>query len=160
MMVAVAFPGFIEILPPACVCPGFATVFGNQRFQIVFDIVAVEIPPHTEVQSKDINLLIGGAITCVLTFPRSPRELENGISGLSTGALLGGNILAEAGLTFLGFGDPSTVSWGRIVNDGVLNLQNNPEQVFVAAFGIFFLVLAFDIVGDALRDAMDPRLRD
>ncbi|MCE7746657.1 MAG: ABC transporter permease [Candidatus Heimdallarchaeota archaeon] len=73
---------------------------------------------------------------------------------------IGGNILAEAGLTFLGFGDPSTVSWGRIVNDGVLNLRNNPEQVFVAGFGIFFLVLAFNIVGDALRDAMDPRLRE
>ena len=73
---------------------------------------------------------------------------------------MSGNILAEAGLTFLGFGDPSTVSWGRIVNDGVLNLRNNPEQVFVSGFGIFFLVLAFNIVGDALRDAMDPRLRE
>ncbi|NHK31578.1 MAG: ABC transporter permease [Asgard group archaeon] len=73
---------------------------------------------------------------------------------------IGGNILAEAGLTYLGFGDPTTVSWGRVVNDGVINLQNNPEQVFVAGFGIFFLVLAFNIVGDALRDAMDPRLKD
>ncbi|MCF2143856.1 MAG: ABC transporter permease [Candidatus Heimdallarchaeota archaeon] len=73
---------------------------------------------------------------------------------------IGGNILAEAGLTYLGFGDPQTVSWGRIVNDGVLNLQTNPEQTFVAGFGIFFLVLAFNIVGDALRDAMDPRLKD
>ncbi|NHJ40406.1 MAG: ABC transporter permease [Asgard group archaeon] len=73
---------------------------------------------------------------------------------------IGGNILAEAGLTYLGFGDPTTVSWGRVVNDGVINLQNNPEQVFVAGFAIFFLVLAFNIVGDALRDAMDPRLKD
>lgn len=73
---------------------------------------------------------------------------------------ISGNILAEAGLTYLGFGDPTTVSWGRVVNDGVINLQNNPEQVFVAGFGIFFLVLAFNIVGDALRDAMDPRLKD
>lgn len=73
---------------------------------------------------------------------------------------IGGNILAEAGLTFLGFGDPQTVSWGRVVNEGVINLINNPEQVFLAGFGIFFLVLAFNIVGDALRDAMDPRLKD
>lgn len=73
---------------------------------------------------------------------------------------IGGNILAEAGLTFLGFGDPTTVSWGRVVNEGVINLLNNPEQVFIAGFGIFFLVLAFNIVGDALRDAMDPRLKD
>ncbi len=73
---------------------------------------------------------------------------------------IGGNILAEAGLTYLGFGDPQTVSWGRIVNDGIENLQTNPEQVFIAGFGIFFLVLAFNVVGDALRDAMDPRLKD
>ena len=73
---------------------------------------------------------------------------------------IGGNILSEAGLTFLGFGDPQTVSWGRVVNEGVINLLNNPEQVFIAGFGIFFLVLAFNIVGDALRDAMDPRLKD
>lgn len=73
---------------------------------------------------------------------------------------IGGNILAEAGLTFLGFGDPQTVSWGRVVNEGVINLINNPEQVFIAGFGIFFLVLAFNIVGDALNDAMNPRLKD
>jgi len=73
---------------------------------------------------------------------------------------IGGNILSEAGLTFLGFGDIQSASWGRIVNDGVENLRTNPEQTFVAGFGIFFLVLAFNIVGDALRDAMDPRLKD
>lgn len=73
---------------------------------------------------------------------------------------IAGNILSEAGLTFLGFGDPQTVSWGRIVNNGVINMNNNPEQVFVAGFAIFFLVLAFNIVGDALRDAMDPRLKE
>ena len=73
---------------------------------------------------------------------------------------IGGNILSEAGLTFLGFGDPTTVSWGKVVNEGVINLINNPEQVFIAGFGIFFLVLAFNIVGDALNDAMNPRLKD
>jgi len=72
---------------------------------------------------------------------------------------IGYNVLAEAGLTFLGFGDPQTVSWGRIVDDGVDNMKTNPEQVFVAGFGIFFFVLAFNIVGDALRDALDPRLK-
>lgn len=73
---------------------------------------------------------------------------------------IGGNILAEAGLTFLGFGDPQTVSWGKVVNEGIINLINNPEQVFIAGFGIFFIVLAFNIVGDALNDAMNPRLKD
>ncbi|MHA1185626.1 MAG: ABC transporter permease [Candidatus Heimdallarchaeota archaeon] len=72
---------------------------------------------------------------------------------------IGYNVLSEAGLTFLGFGDPQTVSWGRIVDDGVDNMKTNPEQVFVAGFGIFFFVLAFNIVGDALRDALDPRLK-
>lgn len=73
---------------------------------------------------------------------------------------VGAFILSEAGLTFLGFGDIQSSSWGRIVNEGVVNMSTNPEQVFVAGFGIFFVVLAFNIVGDALRDAMDPRLKD
>ncbi|MDH5400967.1 MAG: ABC transporter permease [Candidatus Heimdallarchaeota archaeon] len=74
---------------------------------------------------------------------------------------LGGGIIAEAGLAFLGFSDPiNTVSWGVQVQDGLARLAYNPEQVLIPGFTIFFLILAINLFGDALRDALDPRLKE
>lgn len=70
-------------------------------------------------------------------------------------------ILSEAGLAFLGFGDPvNTLSWGIEVSSARDSLRQNPEQALIPGFAIFFLVLAVNIFGDAIRDALDPRLRD
>ncbi|MCE7742727.1 MAG: ABC transporter permease [Candidatus Heimdallarchaeota archaeon] len=71
-----------------------------------------------------------------------------------------GGILAEAGLTFLGLGSPTTISWGQMVNDAQTVLKTNPELALLPGFSIFFVVLAFNLLGDALRDALDPRLRE
>ncbi|KON28139.1 hypothetical protein AC481_02550 [miscellaneous Crenarchaeota group archaeon SMTZ-80] len=54
------------------------------------------IPLPEQIQSQNISLVNGGSITCVLTLPQTPRKLEEYISGMSSGALLGGNVLAEA----------------------------------------------------------------
>ena len=71
-----------------------------------------------------------------------------------------GGILSEAGLTFLGLGSPTTISWGQMVNDAQTVLKTNPELALLPGFAIFFVVLAFNLLGDALRDALDPRLRE
>jgi peptide/nickel transport system permease protein len=70
-------------------------------------------------------------------------------------------ILSEAGLAFLGFADPSnTVSWGVEVSLNQVILRLHPELTLIPGLAIFFLVLAVNIFGDALRDALDPRLKD
>ena len=70
-------------------------------------------------------------------------------------------ILSEAGLAFLGIGDPAnTVSWGIMVSNGRPNLSLHPEQSLFPGFGIFFLVLCINLFGDALRDALDPKLKN
>ncbi|UJG40045.1 MAG: ABC transporter permease [Candidatus Heimdallarchaeum aukensis] len=71
-----------------------------------------------------------------------------------------GGILSEAGLTFLGLGSPTTISWGQMVNEAQTVFRSNPELAFIPGFAIFFVVLAFNLLGDALRDAMDPRLKE
>lgn len=78
------------------------------------------------------------------------------------GALfIAGGILAEAGLAFLGFGDPTnTLSWGIQVNLARPKLFEHPEQALIPGFAIFFLVLSVNLFGDGLRDALDPRLKD
>jgi ABC-type dipeptide/oligopeptide/nickel transport system permease subunit len=74
---------------------------------------------------------------------------------------IGGGILSEAGLAFLGFGDSiNTISWGIDVNQAQDQMTRNPEQALLPGFSIFFLVLSINLLGDALRDALDPRLRD
>jgi ABC-type dipeptide/oligopeptide/nickel transport system permease subunit len=70
-------------------------------------------------------------------------------------------ILAEATLSFLGIGiQPPYPSWGRMISDGLGFLRSAPMQVFWPAIMLGVTVLALNFFGDALRDALDPRLRD
>ncbi len=73
---------------------------------------------------------------------------------------LGSLILAEAGLSFLGIGiKPPGAAWGAMVNDGYKYLRTNPVLSFAPGLAIMLVVFAFNMVGDGLRDALDPRLR-
>jgi peptide/nickel transport system permease protein len=73
---------------------------------------------------------------------------------------LGTLILAEAGLSFLGIGiKPPGAAWGAMVNDGYRYLVTNPWLSFSPGIAIMLVVFAFNMVGDGLRDALDPRLR-
>jgi len=73
---------------------------------------------------------------------------------------LGSAILAEAGLSFLGIGiNPPGASWGSMVNDGYKYLLDLPVLSFAPGIAIMLIVFAFNMVGDGLRDALDPRLR-
>ena len=73
---------------------------------------------------------------------------------------LGTLILAEAGLSFLGVGiKPPGAAWGAMVSDGYKYLTTNPVLSFAPGLAIMLVVFAFKLVGDGLRDALDPRLR-
>jgi peptide/nickel transport system permease protein len=73
---------------------------------------------------------------------------------------LGGLILAEAGLSFLGIGiKPPGAAWGSMINDGYKYLIRNPVLSFAPGIATMLVVFAFNMVGDGLRDALDPRLR-
>lgn len=72
---------------------------------------------------------------------------------------VGGTILVEAGLSFLGLGvPPPTATWGAMVNQGREFLIDAPWITFWPGITIVFAVTCFNLVGDGLRDAMDPRL--
>jgi peptide/nickel transport system permease protein len=73
---------------------------------------------------------------------------------------LGFLILSEAGLSFLGIGiKPPGAAWGAMVNEGYRFLVKIPVLSFAPGAAIMLVVFAFNIVGDGLRDALDPRLR-
>lgn len=69
-------------------------------------------------------------------------------------------ILAEAGLSYLGFGAPPSVpSWGLMLQESQSQIAVHPAVVMWPGLAITLTVLAFYLLGDALREAMDPRLR-
>jgi peptide/nickel transport system permease protein len=73
---------------------------------------------------------------------------------------LGSAILAEASLSYLGIGIPiTTPSWGGMVNDGQKYLLTSPIIAFAPGIAIMLVVFGFNMMGDGLRDALDPRLR-
>ena len=156
------FPGFLLVLLLAAILGG-----GIQNVIIALSIGA--IPGYARV-------------TCGLTL--SLRENDYVLAQKSMGAgnwrvmlrhilpnafppllviitmQLGGLILAEAGLSFLGIGiKPPGAAWGSMVNDGYKYLTMVPVLSFAPGLAIMMVVFAFNMVGDGLRDALDPRLR-
>ncbi len=74
--------------------------------------------------------------------------------------MMGATILAEAGLSYLGIGiEAPTAAWGGMINDGYPRLLTNPMLSVAPGVAIMLVVFAFNMVGDGLRDALDPRLR-
>lgn len=70
-------------------------------------------------------------------------------------------IIDVAGLSFLGLGpaDPGLPEWGKILADNFTRMQASPHLVFFPGFAIVLSVLAINLIGDGLREAIDPRLR-
>lgn len=74
---------------------------------------------------------------------------------------LAGAILAESTLSFLGLGVLAPLpSWGAMLNDARNHLFDAPHLVVFPALAVMFAVFAFNLLGDALRDWLDPRLRN
>jgi peptide/nickel transport system permease protein len=71
---------------------------------------------------------------------------------------VGAAILAEAALSFLGV-TPVGVSWGFMTSEGVGFIQYAPSEAIFGGLTITLAVLGFNLMGDALRDVLDPRLR-
>jgi peptide/nickel transport system permease protein len=74
---------------------------------------------------------------------------------------IGGVIILEAALSFLGLGvQPPTPSWGGMLTDGRAFIMIYPQIALAPGVMITLTVLAFNLIGDGLRDALDPRLKD
>jgi len=88
--------------------------------------------------------------------------LPNVMSPIMVSATLGiaNAIITESALSFLGLGfPPDFPTWGRLLNDATVYLQDYPERVFWPGLAISLTVLSINYLGDGLRDALDPRIR-
>lgn len=102
------------------------------------------------------NRAIGGGPIRTMVLHIWPNLL--GILSVQATFAMAGTIVAESGLSFLGLGVPSTTpTWGALLNSGRQFLEEAPHISIAAGGAIFFLVLAFNLIGDGLRDLLDPK---
>lgn len=74
--------------------------------------------------------------------------------------LIAGNILTEVVISFLGFGDANTSTWGITIQEGIMYMRTEWWTPVFPGLATLFAVLGFNLLGDGLSDALNPRLRD
>jgi peptide/nickel transport system permease protein len=117
------------------------------------------------IRSEALSLRTRDFITASKALGASDRRvifrhlLPNVISLIIVMATLSipGVILAEAALSFIGLGDPTVASWGVILQSGQQSLDTTWWVAVEPGIMLFLTVLAFNFLGDGLRDAFDPR---
>lgn len=104
------------------------------------------------------------AARCIGAQPRDilfRHILPNALPSLAVVIALGigGAILSEAMISFLGFGDPKAISWGQLLYFNYQVLRVSPWAVLAPGVAIFLTVLGFNLLADGLSDAFNPRLK-
>lgn len=158
--VAVAFPTLVVAI---VLVTGFgaSTMVAGVAVGLSASVVVTRtvLPELTRALASDYALLAragGGGTWWVLTRHALPNVAPTLLVRLTQ--IMGGAALAEAGLSYLGFGTPSpTPSWGRSLADMQTQILLRPEALVAPSVAIVVVVLGFNLLGDALRDALDPR---
>ena len=161
--VLLAVPGlFFAVGLAALLGPSMASVtiaIGIGGVPIVARLVRASVLVERERLYVDAARASGATRWRVLT----RHILPNSIAPVLVSATLavGTAILSAAGLAFLGLGpnDPSVPEWGKMLAESERVLQTSPQLVLLPGSAIVLAVLGFNLLGDALRDALDPRLR-
>jgi ABC-type dipeptide/oligopeptide/nickel transport system permease subunit len=111
-----------------------------------------------ETEFVEASIAVGCSNTRIITRHILPNTLAPIIVYTSLG--MASAIMSEAGLSFIGIGvRPPMPSWGSIINDGFQFALYYPHLWLVPGLIIALVVLAFNFLGDGLRDALDPRLK-
>ncbi len=162
MDVLMAFPGLLLAI-------AIVSVLGTGLINALLAIGIVSIPRYARLVRSTVLMVreldyvqasraLGGSGLHVLF----NRILPNAITPLIVQGTLGiaGAILDAAALSFLGLGaEPPTPEWGLMLGEERNSVFNAPHLVFFPGLAIMLTVLAFNLLGDGLRDAFDPRLR-
>jgi peptide/nickel transport system permease protein len=160
--VLIAFPALFLILI-------IIATFGNSIYLIVITLsftgwMGVARIVRGQVLSLKEQEFILAAKSLGLSSPRIifRHLMPNTLTPVIVAATLriGSIILTEAGLSFLGLGvQPPTPSWGNIINEGRDSLLNHWWISTFPGIAILSTVVCFNLIGDGIRDALDPRMR-
>lgn len=163
MDIMLAIPGLLMAI-------GIAAMLGPGLFSVMIAIGVVNIPIFARLlrgsvlgQKQNDFVLAARAIGVPRRTILFSHVLPNAMSPLIVAATLAlaVAIIDAAGLGFLGLGpqDPSTPEWGTMLTDTVRYLQTAPHLAIIPGLAIVIAVLGFNLIGDGLREALDPKLR-
>jgi peptide/nickel transport system permease protein len=156
-------------IPPIILAVVFVAAFGGGLTNVIITLGLSLVPTYARLMRgqvlaiRDSDFIVAQELMGSTNLRNMIKHvLPNCISPLIVLITLnfGVAILAEAGLSFLGLGIvPPKAAWGSMINDGYKYLLSNPILSFAPGMAVVLVVVAFNIVGDALRDALDPRLK-
>jgi peptide/nickel transport system permease protein len=158
--VMICFPSFFLILTLAALVEQRSIfhvmiIIGVTSWTGVARLIRAEFLKHKELEYTQAALALGIPKRRIIF----RHILPNAIAPVLVSATFGiaSAILVESSLSFLGIGDLSVASWGETLNAG--RIEGKPWLIFAPGFAIFFVVTVFNLVGEGLRDALDPKLR-
>lgn len=162
----------VEVLlsfPPVLLALLLASAMGASTWTVILSIAATRVGYGTRIvraqalSVKDMPYVeaarsIGAPSWRIILYHIAPQCIGTYLVLITTS--LGIAIVLEATLGFLGAGiPPPTPTWGNMLGDAASQLMPKWHMVIFPGIAIVITVLAFNLVGDGLRDALDPRLR-
>ena len=145
------------------------TVMGNNLFNLIIAVLIPAIPGFVRITRASVLTVIGqDYVEAARSIGMSDfriiftQVVPNGLSPIivQTTSSIGTSIIVAAGLSFLGFGLPvPTPEWGAMITIGRDYIRAAPHLTLFPGLFIMISVLAFNIMGDGLRDALDPKLK-
>jgi peptide/nickel transport system permease protein len=172
-MVDMVIMRFIDILmafPSMLLAIAIVAVRGTGLFNTIIALSVVGVTGYARlVRSMVLSIRERDYIEAAhMVGVRSPRIifrhiLPNSLAPIIVSATMGigGAILTAAALGFLGLGaQPPAPEWGVMISDGVPFLRQTPHMVFFPGMAIMVTVLGFNLLGDGLRDALDPQMQE
>jgi peptide/nickel transport system permease protein len=157
-------------IPGLLMAIGIAAMLGPGLRSVMIAIGVVNIPVFARLLRGSVLGQKGNDFVLAARSIGVPRRtilvshiLPNAISPVIVAATLAlaTAIIDAAGLGFLGLGpqDPSTPEWGTMLTNTVRYLQTAPHLALIPGLAIVVSVLGFNLIGDGLREALDPKLR-
>ncbi|CAN5291125.1 ABC transporter permease [soil metagenome] len=163
MDIMLAFPGFLLAI-------GMVAVLGPGLIQVMIAIGIISVPQFARllrgsiIQQRESDYVLA-ARSLGTPGPRTliVHILPNALAPVIVQATLSlaTAIIEVAGLSFVGFGpqDPFLPEWGKMLADNAARLQRSSHLVLFPGFAIVLSVLGLNLIGDGLRESLDPKLR-
>ncbi|GAC1534206.1 MAG: hypothetical protein NVS2B4_14500 [Ramlibacter sp.] len=159
--VLLAFPGILLAL-------GVVAILGSSMVNVVVAVSVFSVPAFARLVRGNTLVLkqmtyieavrsIGASDWTILVRHILPGSISAIVVYLTM--RLGTSIITAASLSFLGLGaQPPTPEWGAMLNEARADMVNAPHVALFPGLAIFLTVLAFNLLGDGLRDALDPKI--
>ena len=156
-----AFPGILLAL-------GVVAILGSSMTNVVVAVAVFSVPAFARLVRGNTLVLkqqtyieaersIGASDWTIMVRHILPGTISSIVVYFSM--RVGTSIITAASLSFLGMGaQPPTPEWGAMLNEARADMVTSPHVALFPSLAIFLTVLAFNLLGDALRDALDPKI--